>query len=160
MASFEFLLVLSAIALLGSLFLQSRLAQIRARQYVSANITTFHSSQRIQLAPLPPKRAKRPMRFISLDEFRKLLKENPDDLIVLDFRNDARLAGFPVQDACVLPVRPDELQEILAWLPSNQSVVFYGVRTPWISTIERSLSVEGSAPIYFLDSGFSYPEAA
>ena len=160
MASFEFLLALSAIALLGSLFFQSRFAQYRARQYVSASVTTFHPSRRIHLAPLPPKRAKRPMRFISLDEFRKLLKENPNDLIVLDFRNDARSAGFPVEGACVLPVQPDELQEILAWLPSSQSIVFYGVRTPWISTIERSLSMAGSAPIYFLDSGFSYPEAA
>ena len=160
MASFEFLLVLSAIALLSSLFFQSRFAQFRARQYVSANVTTFHPSPRIHPAPLPARRVKRPMQIISLDEFRKLLKEIPNDLIVLDFRNDARSAGFPVQGACVLPVRPDELQEILAWLPSNQSVVFYGIRTPWISTIERSLSMAGSAPIYFLDSGFSYPEAA
>lgn len=160
MASFEFLLVLSAIALLSSLFFQSRFAQFRARQYVSANVTSFPPARSIHLVPLPAKRARRPMRIISLDEFRKLLKESPDDLIVLDFRNDARSAGFPVQGACVLPVRPEELQEILAWLPSNQSVVFYGVRTPSISTIERSLSMAGSAPIYFLGSGFSYPEAA
>ncbi len=160
MAFLEPLLVLSAISLLSSLFFSSRFAQFRPRQYVSANVTTFPSSHRPHLAPLPAKRARRPIRIISLDEFRKLLKEGPDDLIVLDFRNDARSAGFPIQGACVLPVRPDELQEILAWLPSNQSVVFYGVRTPWISTIERSLWMVGSGPIYFLDSGFSYPEAA
>lgn len=160
MASFDFLLVLSVIALFGSLALQSRFLQIRARQFVSERAFNYASFPRIRPVNTPAKRPRRPIRWISFDEFCALLYEEPLDLLVLDLRADAQHSPFPVPAACVLPVHPDELREILDWLPSGQSVVFYGIRGPWIPTIEKSPAMGGSAPFYFLDCGLGHLEAA
>jgi len=163
MDSLEFLLVLSAIVLFSALLYQSRSAQFRARLFLMKSAIGFGpcSGATWMVAPLKPlKRSRRPIRWISLEEFEGILNENPEDLLVLDLRADARWAPFPVPNADVLPVRPDELPGILAWLPSSQRVVFYGVRDPWISAIEKSPSMAGCTPAFLLDDSFEPFKAA
>ena len=92
--------------------------------------------------------------------FMKLLEQGPETLIVLDLRPDAQSAPLPATSALVLLVTPNQVMKILDRLPSTQSVVFCGAQASWIATIQRSPSMEGSAPLYFLDDGFSRLEAA
>ena len=160
MHSFTFLLVLSAAALFSSIYFQSRLSQFRARQLVSARVIEFPPSPRISWVAAPPQSPRRPMRWISIVELDRIARQNPDNLVVLDLREDAQRDSFPLQLAHVLPVQPHELPEILGWLPSSQSVVFCGASDSWISTIERSRAMSGSATFYFLDVGFDHSEAA
>lgn len=160
MASFEFLLFLSAIILLSSLFFQTRLTQLRARQLVDARTANFRQSPLIPWINRPLKRQQRPVRWISCEELRKILQENSHDLIVLDLRAETQGTPFPLPEVFVLSIRPDELLEILDWMPSRQCVVFYGIRDPWISAIEKSSSMAGAAPFYFLDDGDRHRKTA
>jgi hypothetical protein len=101
------------------------------------------------------------MEWLTFEEFRRLLEQDLDDLVVLDLRLDARRVQFPIAEAFVLPVSPNELMEILVWLPSNRSVVLYGADALCISSIEMSPSMDGgSAPLYFLDDSISRLESA
>ncbi len=118
------------------------------------------SSASLRIVPKPARRQSRPMEWVSFKEFRSLLEQDPDDLVVLDLRPDTRRVPFPIADAFVLPVSPNELMEILVWLPSNRSVVFYGADAFCITSIEMSPSTKGSAPLYFLHDGISRLESA
>ena len=100
------------------------------------------------------------MEWLTFEEFRRLLEQDPDDLVVLDLRLDARRVSFPIADAFVLPISANELMEILVWLPPNRSVVFYGADALCITSIEMSPSMEGSAPLYFLDESTGRLESA
>jgi hypothetical protein len=114
----------------------------------------------LRIAPKPARRQKRPIGWVSFIEFRSLLEQDADGLVVLDLRIDARQVPFPLAEAFALPVTPNELMEILAWLPPNRSVVLYGADAISIVGIERSPSMEGSAPIYFLVDGINRLESA
>ncbi len=160
MHSFAFLLVLSSLALLSSIFFQFRLSQFRARQFVAARVLEFPSTSQVSWATAQPAGKRRSMRWISILELERIVRENPDDLVVLDLRTDAQRDASPLPLTHVLPVSPHELPDILNWLPSSQCVVFCGASDSWISTIERSLSMSGSAPFYFLDVDFDHSEAA
>jgi hypothetical protein len=117
-------------------------------------------SASLRIVPKPVRRQSRLMERVSFKEFRSLAEQDPDDFVVFDLRHDARQVPFPIAEAFVLPVSPNELMEILVWLPSNQSVVFYGADALSVASIEMSRSMEGSAPIYFLDDGISRLESA
>lgn len=106
------------------------------------------------------RRQRRLIEWVSFKEFRSLIEQNSDDLVVLDLRADARQVPFPIAEAFVIPVSPNELMEVLVWTPSNRSMVFYGADALCISSIEMSPSIEGSAPFYFLHDGIGHLESA
>lgn len=155
MVSWEFLLLLSSVVLLSSLFFQARFTQGRARQLSVARIGYFGQPRRTAWGSRPLNLQRRPLRKISFEEFRELLQQKSGNLVVLDLRSEAQANPFPFPEACVLPVRPEELGEILGWMPHSQCTVFYGIRNPWLSALERSSSRAGSAPFYLLDDGTS-----
>lgn len=160
MGYFLIFLVLSAISLLSLLWFPSRFWHFRARQFAIAGFTHYRSVPRIPWAAGSMQRTKRPVRQITLADFGRLLEANSQGLVVLDLRPDAHWVPFPVRAAYVLRIRPEELPEILAWLPASQSVVFYGARDPWVSVIEKSASKSGSAPFYLLDADLTVWHAA
>ena len=117
-------------------------------------------SASLRVLPKPARRQRRLIEWVLFKEFRSLLEQVPIDLVVLDLRSDARQVPFPIAEAFVLSVSPNELMEILVWLPPNRSVVFYGADALCIASIEMSPSMEGLAPFYFLDDGINRLESA
>jgi hypothetical protein len=101
----------------------------------------------------------RPIRQISMGAFAAVLAETPD-LIVIDLRADSQRTPFPIPTAQVLPVNPNELVEVLEWLPANKSAAFCGVSNLAVLTIETSFCMGGSAPLYLLPSDSSRAEVA
>jgi hypothetical protein len=95
----------SLIALMGFVWFASRISQPRAHQPFEMMSSTLPSWVRIQLSPQRFSKHKRPMRRISLEQFKNLLDQGPDDFLVLDLRINAEWVPFPVADALVLPVR-------------------------------------------------------
>jgi hypothetical protein len=99
------------------------------------------------------------MRWISIGEFIRVLGER-SDLIVIDLRVDAPSALFPVLSALVLPVRPNELVQVLDMLPPDRSVAFCGASNLCIFLIETSSCMEGSAPLYVVEGDPDLAEVA
>lgn len=129
------------------------------RLFSNRTRSTSHRSRSLRVVPKPVRGQRRLMKWISLTEFSGLLERVPDDLVVLDLRYDARQVPFPIAEAFVVPVSPNELLEILFWLPSNRSVVFCGADPLSMVSIEMSPSMAGSAPFYFLVNGISRLES-
>jgi hypothetical protein len=101
----------------------------------------------------------RVMQWISIGEFLSVLAKR-SDLIVIDLRANAQRDPFPIPDAFVLPVTPNELDAVLEWLPADTSVVFCGASNLTIFMIETSHCMQGSAPLYVLEGDLSFAEAA
>jgi hypothetical protein len=101
----------------------------------------------------------RTMKWISLGEFTKVLNER-SDLIVIDLRADSPWVPFPASSALVLPVRPDELAQVLDMLPPDRSAAFCGASNLSIFLIETSTCMEGSAPLYVLEDDPGFAEVA
>jgi hypothetical protein len=99
------------------------------------------------------------MRWISVSEFTRILTER-SDLVVYDLRADAPWDLFPIPTAFALTVNPNELDTLLAWLPADRSVVFYGASNLNIFMIVTSHCMEGSAPLYVLEGVPSLAEVA
>jgi hypothetical protein len=134
--------------------------RFRKRLFMNPARSVSRSSASLRIVPKPARRQRRSIEWISFKEFRSLLDQASDDLVVLDLRYDVRQVPFPIAEAFVLPVSPIELLEILAWLPPNRSVVLYGADAISIAGIERSPCMEGSAPIYFLAGNINRLESA
>jgi hypothetical protein len=99
------------------------------------------------------------MRWISIDEFVAVLARC-DDLIVIDLRTEARWVPFPAPTAFVIPVVPNELDEVLECLPADRSVVFCCASNFSILAILTSSCMRGSAPLYFLEGDLGLAEVA
>jgi hypothetical protein len=82
------------------------------------------------------------------------------DLIVVDLRAEAKSAPFPVPDALVIPVSPNDLIEMLECLPPDKSVAFCGASNLSIFMITTSPCMEGSAPLYLLEGDLGLAEVA
>ncbi len=98
--------------------------------------------------------AQRPTRmtkWLSLNEFMTLFGEESNHPVVIDLRPESQWTPFPVPGVFVLRLTPHDLVDVLAWLPEDRSVVFYGASNFCIFLIEISGCMEGSAPLYFLE---------
>jgi len=113
----------------------------------------------VTAAPDSSTRQTRLMRWISVREFTRILTER-SDLVVYDLRADAQWDLFPIPTAFALTVNPNELDTLLAWLPADRSVVFYGASNLSIFMIITSHCMEGSAPLYVLEGDPSLAEVA
>jgi hypothetical protein len=78
-------------------------------------------SAHLRIVRKPVRGKRRLVQWVSFKEFKSLLEQAPE-LVVFDLRVNACQALFPIAEAFVLPVAPNELMEILVWLPSNRSV--------------------------------------
>ena len=104
-------------------------------------------------------RQTRVMQWITIGEFLSHLAKR-SDLVVFDLRANAQWDPFPIPAAFALPVNPNELYALLAWLPADRSVVFYGASNLSIFMIETSPCMEGSAPLYVLEGDLKLTEVA
>lgn len=107
----------------------------------------------------PPERQTRLVRWISTSEFMAVLTKC-SDLIVIDLRAEAKSAPFPVSDALVIPVAPNDLIEVLECLPQDKSVALCGASNLSIFLITTSPCMEGSAPLYVLEGDLRLAEVA
>ncbi len=144
-----------AIAVATLTYPMLRIGRSSKRGFLNRAPTISQPSASVRIVPKPAGRRRRLIEGISITEFRSLLEQAPNDLVELDLRYDARQVPFPIAEAFVVPVSPNELLEILFWLPSNRSVVFLGADALSMVNIEMSPSMEGSAPLYFLVNGVS-----
>lgn len=140
-----------AIAVATLTYPRLRIGRSSKRRFLNRARSISQAAASLRIVPKPARRKRRLIEWISFTEFRSLLEQAPNDLIVLDLRHDVRHhVPFPIVQAFVLPVWPNELLEILFWLPSNQSVVLWGADALSMVSIEMSPSMEGSAPFYVL----------
>lgn len=101
----------------------------------------------------------REMKWITANELRAL-KEKSNDLIVIDCRPDRfrRLAEFAGSSA--LSIRPEQLVEVLNWLPANRSAVLCGASDLCRSPVMKMDHRRGLAPVYVLKDDPFRQEAA
>ena len=96
---------------------------------------------------------------ISLAEL-LVLFVSTDDLLVIDLRPGQQRDSFPVLGDDILCVQPNELPDVLEWLPSNKNVVFCGASELCITMIQTSPCIYGSAPLYVLEDSYPRREVA
>lgn len=101
----------------------------------------------------------RPIRWISTSELRAILVQDTDDLLVIDLREQVT-QPLQLPPARVLRIGPEDLQEILEWLPPTQSAAFCGVSGLAAFMIETSPGLCGTAPFYLLQEDRAGVEAA
>ena len=161
---------LSVIALAGTTFPVWRISRIGRHSYIEETPAGPETPGSASSVPDPPpqtpvepesaQQQTRLMKWISIDEFMTLLGNESNHPVVVDLRPDSLWTPFPVPDAFVLRLTPHDLVDVLAWLPGDRSVVFYGASSFCIFLIEISVCMEGSAPLYFLERDFCRLEAA
>ena len=101
----------------------------------------------------------REVHWMSTGQFTTFVQEHKD-VIVVDLRADEQRMLSPIPAAFVLTVVPDELDNLLGWLPAEKSVAFCGVSKQSILLIVTSPCMEGSAPLYVLDGDLRLAEVA
>ncbi len=116
-------------------------------------------STHLEIVPEPIRTRTRTIKWISIGEFKMVLTKC-SDLIVIDLRANAQLVPFPVPTAIVLPIAPDELFNILEWLPADRTVVLCGASNISVFMIETIPCKEGSAPLYVLEGDLHFVEVA
>jgi hypothetical protein len=79
---------------------------------------------------------------------------------VIDLRPGQQRDSFPVLGDDISCVQPNELPDVLEWLPSNKSVVFCGASELCITMIQTSPCIYGSAPLYVLEDSYPRREVA
>ncbi len=151
-----FLLVL---VLAVSLFAEWWTRQSRSRKFCNRLRSVTKPSVPLGIVPASAEGQARRMQWISVDEFLAMLTDC-SDLTVIDLRADAQWAPFPAPTAFIIPVVPNELDEVLECLPADRSVVFCGASNFIILTILTSSCMHGSAPLYFLEGHHGLAEVA
>ena len=89
----------------------------------------------------------RTLRWVSMDEFREIL-DLAADLVVIDLRPQDERGSLPVSGTQILCVGPEELAEVLQWLPPDRSAAFCGASGLAVFMIRTSCCMHGSAPLY------------
>jgi hypothetical protein len=86
-----------------------------------------------------------------MEEFRTLVAKW-DDVIVIDLRPDSRKKEptSPVITHAVSIV-PDQLVEVLSWIPSETVVVLYGATDLCALMASELRNAVGSEPVYLLE---------
>jgi hypothetical protein len=152
---------LSAIALAGVTIPIWQISRIGRHNYFDdSQVNPLPSAGRTPVPALPvqvpggsepAQKQTRPTKWISVDVFRTLLGDESNHPVVIDLRPESQWTPFPIPDVFVLRLAPQDLIDVLAWLPPDRSVVFYGASNFSIFLIEISGCMEGSAPLYFLE---------
>lgn len=101
----------------------------------------------------------RNLEWVSMGQFTNLLAES-NDLVVIDLRPESQHLRLRLPAAQVLTISPDELPEVLEWLPRNRSAAFCGASGTALSVIRASSRMRGSAPLYVLKDGSAWAEVA
>jgi hypothetical protein len=151
--------LLPAFLLAVPLFAVWRIRRSRRREFCNRLQSVIQPSVPYEVVPESAGIQTRPVKWISINEFMKVLKKC-SDLIVVDLRPDAHQVPFPVPTAFVLPVSPNELDTVLELLPADKSVAFCGASNLCIFLIETSPCMEGSAPLYLLEGDLNFAEVA
>ncbi len=112
-----------------------------------------------EVVPEPVWVQTRMINWLSIGEFMTVLTKY-SDLIVIDLRADAQLVPFPIPTAFVLPVTPNELSNVLEWLPADRTVALCGASNLSVFMIESIPCKEGSAPLYVLEGDLHFAEVA
>ena len=88
---------------------------------------------------------------ISTKDLRHLAYKS-DDLILIDLRPPSAAMPIPLPTAHILSVSPDELRDLLRWLPPATSAAVCGGETDvvYASAIQACHGISGTAPIYIL----------
>lgn len=157
MDSYRVIFLFLFAALLGLVCLVTYASQSGLPQWLDWIFTT-RPSQRLRRKSRRITRRKRPIQRISLEQLENMLRQQRDDLLVVDLRPAARRAPLPLPNA--LAVEPSELKEILDWLPADRSIVFCGIGSRWMRAIRRSPCRLGVVPFYLLEDRFGRLEVA
>ncbi len=150
---------LPAMALAVPMYAVLRMRQQGRRKPLESTPSVPQPSVDVATVPESGGRQTRVMQWISIGEFLSILTKR-SDLVVFDLRANAQWDSFPIPTAFALPVNPNELDMLLAWLPADRSVVFYGASNLSIFLIETSRCMEGSAPLYVLECDPGLEEVA
>lgn len=102
--------------------------------------------------------SRRELKWISINELRALT-EAPNRLTIIDCRSDSRARLPPIASVLALQIEPQQLPEVLGWVPADQSVVLCGVSDLCPSGIIRTPHRSGLAPVYVLKDDPLHSEA-
>jgi hypothetical protein len=90
------------------------------------------------------------VKWLSMKDCENLL-DRSDKVIFIAIRSDSRNESLPLPELVSFSIAPNELAEVLHWLPPGQSVVLCGQVDLCSSTI-RLAECHGTPPIYVLPS--------
>jgi hypothetical protein len=133
----------------------------KLHDYISS--ADSHPSQQFEAVPKPARKPARKqtrlIEWISIGEFMMVL-EKCRNLLVIDLRAHHQVVQFPVPKATVLRVSPNELVNVLEWLPADRTLVFCGASNLSTAMIESTPCMQGSAPVYALQGDLPLLEVA
>ena len=107
-----------------------------------------------------PGRRRRETKWIAMEDFHTLVAKR-DDVIVIDLRPDSRKkepASAIRTDA--LSIAPNQLVEVLTWIPSETIVVLYGATDLGALMASALRNTVGSEPVYVLEDDPLHKEVA
>jgi hypothetical protein len=156
MYSLLFLPAMVLVVLKSSVWWTRRSARLASSD---ASLTFPKSATNTATLPKPQERPGRFVKRISIGQFTNLL-EVSRDLIIIDLREGAGIAPVPVPAAFALHVSPNQLVDVLEWIPANRSVAFCGASNLNIFMNEASSCRTGAAPLYLLERDLYCAEVA
>lgn len=129
-------------------------AYIIATDKRAAMPPSLMSSRSIRLQIVAPSAPytyqKRKIRRISRRECECLIQDCEDIILInLTQHRSIRLTGLPT--TCELFVHPNEIREIIRWLPPESSAVLYGEADMCNSVLTAVRDAPGKAPLYVLE---------
>ena len=116
----------------------------------SAVVVNSRRSRPIPVAPSSPL-GKYSAKRLSLKECKRLLDES-EAIVFIAISGDSRKPSCPFPELTSLSISPNELGEVLHWLPTGRSVVLCGQVDLCSSTIRVSDLSAGEPHIYVLQS--------
>lgn len=90
---------------------------------------------------------KRYIKWISAKEFRTLSRRS-DDLVLIVLRKKAEAKAISFPESHILYIEPDQLINLLKWLPPSCGAILYGTFTCLSASVLSVRNLTGSAPIY------------
>ena len=97
------------------------------------------------------------VRKVSLSQFANLKIKNP---VVFDLCPARRSIPAWILEASVMPIRADEVAEVLTWLPDDQVAALLGASEMSVQMIQDFGLARGSGPLYLLDEKGARENAA
>jgi hypothetical protein len=94
-----------------------------------------------------PFRGKRYIKWISAKEFQTLSCRS-DDLVLIALRKKAEAKPISFPESHVLYIEPEQLIDLLRWLPSSCGAILYGTFSCLSASVWTVRNLTGSAPIY------------
>jgi hypothetical protein len=119
-----------------------------------ASVARLSNARRAVLQTDSVRRIKRRVTWITRQEFPALLRRS-ETVILVDLRFQRDMKSALYAGSHVLPTSPEQLRDLLPWLPPEASVVLCGPPDLCCTLISELRNSSGAAAIYILEESHS-----